>query len=89
MLTARPAPPLAQESAACYGPGTQVHPINNLTGTVTYSVRRASGWSCVAFFNFHPPNNHNFTGDIARTINAAWRTVTPPATGDLCSSQSQ
>ena len=96
LLTERPAPPLAQDSAAFYGLGTQVRPINgrsglganwwhggSLPGTITYSVRLASGWSWVAFFNSRPPKNDTFSGDIDKTINAALRAITPPATGDL------
>jgi N-acyl-D-amino-acid deacylase len=96
LLTERPAAPLAQDSAAYYGLGTQVRPIHgrsglganwwhsgSLSGTITYSVRLASGWSWVAFFNTRPPKSDNFSGDIDKSINAALRAVTPPATGDL------
>lgn len=96
LLTERPAPPLAQDSPAFYGLGTQVRPINgrsglganwwhggSLPGTITYSVRLASGWSWVAFFNTRPPKSDNFSGDIDKSINAALRSVTPPASGDL------
>ena len=98
LLTERPAPPLAQDTAAFYGLGTQVRPINgrsglganwwhsgSLPGTITYSVRLASGWSWVALFNTRPPKSDNFSGDIDKSINAALRAVTPPATGDLFS----
>ncbi len=101
LLTERPAPPLTQDAPAFYGLGTQVRPINgrsglganwwhsgSLPGTVTYSVRLASGWSWVAFFNTRPPKSDNFTGDIDKSINAALRSITPPATGDLFSSPS-
>lgn len=96
LLTARPAPPLTQDTATYYGLGTNVRPINgragtganwwhsgSLAGTVTYSVRLASGWSWAACFNSRPPTGDNFTGDIDRTINAALRAVTPPPAGDL------
>ena len=96
LLTERPAPPLAQDTAAFYGLGTQVRPINgraglganwwhggSLPGTITYSVRLASGWSWVAFFNTRPPKSDAFSGDIDKTLNAALRSVTPPSSGDL------
>ena len=96
LLTERPAPPLAQDTAAYYGLGTQVRPTNNrsglganwwhsgsLPGTITYSVRLASGWSWVACFNARPPKSDNFSGDIDKTINAALRSITPPVNGDL------
>ncbi len=96
LLTERPAAPLAQDTAAFYGLGTQVRPINghsglganwwhggSLPGTITYAVRLASGWSWVAFFNTRPPKSDNFSGDIDKSINAALRATTPPATGDL------
>lgn len=98
LLTERPATPLPQDTAAFYGLGTQVRPNNgrsglganwwhggSLPGTITYSVRLASGWSWVAFFNTRPPKSDNFAGDIDKTINAALRSVTPPANGDLFS----
>lgn len=101
LLTARPAPPVSADTAVYYGLGTQVRPINgrigpganwwhsgSLTGTITYSVRLASGWSWTAFFNTRPPTGDNFTGDIDRTINAALRGVTAPA-GDLFLSDSK
>jgi hypothetical protein len=100
LLTERPAPPLAQDTAAFYGLGTQVRPINgrsglganwwhggSLPGTITYSVRLASGWSWVALFNTRPPKSDNFSGDIDKAINAALRAVTPPVTGDLFSAK--
>lgn len=96
LLTERPAPPLPADSAAYYGLGTQVRPIGgrsglganwwhggSLPGTITFSVRLAGGWSWVAFFNTRPPTSDGFSGDIDRTINAALRTITPPASGDL------
>lgn len=96
LLTARPAPPLAQDSAAYYGLGTNVRPVNgrsglganwwhggSLSGTITHAVRLASGWSWVACFNSRPPGSDNFTGELDRSINAALRGITPPAKGDL------
>ncbi len=101
LLTARPAPPLPQDSAAYYGLGANIRPIGNrsglganwwhggsLPGTITYAVRLAGGWSWVAFFNTRPPKGDNFAGDIDRSINAALRAVAPPATGDLFTSKS-
>ncbi len=96
LLTARPAPPVSVETPAYYGLGINVRPMKgetgtganwwhsgSLTGTITYQVRLADGWSWAAFFNSRPKDSRPFTSEIDRSINAALRALPAPAEGDL------
>ncbi len=95
-LTARPAPPVSVDTAAYYGFGLQIRPVNGrggkganwwhggaLTGTVTHQVRLASGWSWVAFFNSRPKASTALPSELDKAINVALAATTPPASGDL------
>lgn len=81
---------------AYYGFGINVRPIRgatglganwwhagSLTGTITYQVRLASGWTWAAFFNSRPSDSRAMSAALDKSINATLAASSPPAEGDL------